>query len=66
MRVLPATGQVEEVENMENGPLVELSLTVADENNNVKLQRHATLVPLMIILNESEKVWEILTEKLHL
>ncbi|WP_417318535.1 MaoC/PaaZ C-terminal domain-containing protein [Emcibacter sp.] len=40
---LTCAGQVEEIEETENGRLIKLSLTVTDENNDVKLQGHATL-----------------------
>ena len=40
---LTCSGQVEEIEDTENGQFLKLSLTVADENDNVKLQGHATL-----------------------
>ncbi|MBL4800484.1 MAG: hypothetical protein JKY45_01235 [Emcibacter sp.] len=40
---LTCTGQVEEVEQTEDGALLKLSLMVVDENDNVKLQGHATL-----------------------
>ena len=40
---LTCRGQVEEIEDTENGQLLTLSLRVSDENDNVKLQGQATL-----------------------